>query len=281
VAAEVFLAVLAAAFMHAGWNALIKVRLDPFLSISVMSIAMAAISLACLAFVAVPAGWTWVWIGLSVALHTGYKLFLVGAYRIGDLGQVYPLARGTAPLLTALGGAVLVGEVISVPTALAIAALCLGILLMALRGAGTSAKPDRATVFYALGTSGFIALYTLVDGVGGRSAPGAASYTAWLFVFDGLAMGLVCLMVRGRPAIVAMVPAWRSGLATGGLSLGAYGIIIWAMTQAPIAAVAALRESSILFALLLSTLMLRERLTPWRITAAVLILAGVAGLRMA
>jgi drug/metabolite transporter (DMT)-like permease len=136
-------------------------------------------------------------------------------------------------------------------------------------------------VLYALGTSGFIALYTLVDGVGGRSAPSASSYTAWLFVLDGLAMGLVCVAVRGRAAVAAMVPAWRTLLGTGALSLGAYWIVIWAMTQAPIAAVAALRESSILFALVLSTVMLKERLTAWRITAAVLILAGVAGLRIA
>jgi drug/metabolite transporter (DMT)-like permease len=276
----VFLAVLAAAFMHAGWNALIKVRLDPFLSISIMSLGMGAISLACLPFVAVPAGWTWVWIWASVALHIGYKLFLVRAYRIGDLGQVYPLARGTAPLLTALGSAVLIGEVVSPSAAIAIAVLCLGILLMSLRGAGT-AKLDRTTVLYALGTSGFIALYTLVDGVGGRSAPSASSYTVWLFLLDGLAMGLVCVAVRGRAALANLVPAWRTGLGTGALSLGAYWIVIWAMTQAPIAAVAALRESSILFALVLSTVMLKERLTAWRITAAVLILAGVAGLRIA
>jgi drug/metabolite transporter (DMT)-like permease len=221
-----------------------------------------------------------VWIGLSAALHIGYKLFLVSAYRTGDLGQVYPLARGTAPLLTALGGALLVGEVVSLPTGLAIAVLCAGILLMSVRGSGTRVSLDRATVLYALGTSGFIAAYTLVDGVGGRSAPSASSYTVWLFVLDGLFMGLLCLAVRGRPAVDAMIPAWRTGLGTGALSLGAYWIIIWAMTQAPIAAVAALRESSILFALVLSALMLKEKLTPWRIAAGVLILAGVAGLRM-
>ena len=271
---------LAAALMHAGWNALIKIRLDPFLSISLMSFGMGAISLASLPFLAVPAGSTWVWILLSVALHTGYKLFLVSAYRAGDLGQVYPLARGTAPLLTATGSAVLIGEIVSIPTMVAIAVLCLGILLMSVRGSSTAATLSRTTVFYALGTSVFIAFYTLVDGIGGRSAPGAMSYTAWLFVLDGFSMGLLCLAVRGRGAIDAMLPAWRRGLGTGALSLGGYGIIIWAMTQAPIAAVAALRESSILFALILSSLMLKERLTPWRMAAAVLILAGVVGLRI-
>lgn len=267
--------------MHAGWNALIKIRLDPFLSISLMSFGMGAISLACLPFLAVPAGWTWVWILLSVALHMGYKLFLVRAYRAGDLGQVYPLARGTAPLLTALGSALLIGEIVSISTMVAIAVLSLGILLMSVRGASSAATLRQDTVLYALGTSVFIALYTLVDGVGGRSAPGATSYTAWLFVLDGFSMGVLCLAVRGRGALDAMLPAWRRGLGMGALSLGGYWIIIWAMTQAPIAAVAALRESSILFALILSSLMLKERLTAWRITAAVLILAGVAGLRIA
>ena len=155
--ADVFLAVLAAAFMHAAWNALIKVRLDPFLSISLMSFAMGAISLVCLPFLTVPAGWTWLWIGLSAVLHTGYKLFLIRDYRKGDLGQVYPLARGTAPLLTAVGGALLIGEVVSIPTSMAIAVVCLGILLMSVRGSSTTANLDVATVLYALGTSVFIA----------------------------------------------------------------------------------------------------------------------------
>jgi drug/metabolite transporter (DMT)-like permease len=279
--ADVFLVVLAATFMHAGWNALVKIRLDPFLSVSLMSFNVGAISLVCLPFVAVPAGWTWVWIGLSAALHTGYKLFLITAYKSGELGQVYPLSRGTAPLLTVLGSAVLVGEVPSPSTAAAIAVLCLGIVLISMRGASTAARMGRSTVLYALGTSAFIASYTLVDGIGGRSAPSASSYTVWLFVLDSFAMAVISIAVRGQAAVVALLPAWRIGLATGVLSLGGYWIIIWAMTQAPIAAVAALRESSILFAVVLSSLMLKEILTPWRVSAAGLILLGVVGLRFA
>jgi drug/metabolite transporter (DMT)-like permease len=279
--ADVFLVVLAAAFMHAGWNALVKIRLDPFLSVSLMSFNVGAISLVCLPFVAVPAGWTWVWIGLSAALHTGYKLFLITAYKNGELGQVYPLSRGTAPLLTVLGSAVLVGEVPSPSTAAAIAVLCLGIVLISMRGASTAARMGRSTVLYALGTSAFIASYTLVDGIGGRSAPSASSYTVWLFVLDSFMMAVICIAVRGQAAVVALLPAWRIGLATGVLSLGGYWIIIWAMTQATIAAVAALRESSILFAVVLSSLMLKEILTPWRVSAAGLILLGVVGLRFA
>lgn len=278
--ADVFFAVLAAAFMHAGWNALIKVRLDRFLSVSLMSFGMGAISLVCLPFVAAPSGETWVWILLSAALHTGYKLFLIRAYGEGDLGQIYPLARGTAPLLTAVGSALLIGELVSPLTGLSILVLSLGILLMSLRGGDGIARMSRTAVAYALGTSLFIAAYTLTDGVGGRSAESASSYTVWLFLIDGFWMGLLCVALRGRTAVDAMLPAWRIGLITGGLSLGAYWIVIWAMTKAPIAAVAALRETSILFALALSAVFLKERLTPWRLSAAGLILAGMAGLRL-
>lgn len=278
---DVFLAVLAAAFMHAGWNALVKIRLDRFLSISLMSFGMGAISLLCLPFVEVPRGQTWFWILLSAALHTGYKLFLIRSYREGDLGQVYPLARGTAPLLTALASAVLLREMVSPPTAISILVLCSGIVLMSMRGGSGVKSLSPTAVGFALATAAFICAYTLTDGIGARTAASASSYTVWLFVIDGFWMGAFCLVVRGRPAVDAMLPAWRTGLLTGALSLGAYWIAIWAMTQAPIAMVAALRETSILFALGLSALFLNERLTGWRVSAAALIVVGVAGLRLA
>lgn len=278
--ADVFFAVLLAAFLHAGWNALIKTRLDRFLSISLMSFGMGAISLVCLPFVAAPQGITWLWILLSAAFHTGYKLFLIRAYDAGDLGQVYPLARGTAPLLTTLGGAVLVGELVSPLVGASIVVMCLGITLMSLRGGSGLSRLNSVAVTSALTTSLFISAYTLTDGVGGRSAESASSYTVWLFLVDGFWMGLFGLAVRGKAGFYAMLPEWRAGLMTGGLSLAAYWIVIWAMTKAPIGAVAALRETSILFAIGLSALFLNERLSHWRIVAACLILAGVVGLRL-
>jgi drug/metabolite transporter (DMT)-like permease len=278
---DVFIAVLLAALMHAGWNALIKTRLDRFLSISLMSFGMGAISLACLPFVAVPQGWTWFWIILSAVLHTGYKLFLIRAYGAGDLAQVYPLARGTAPLLTTLGGILFVGEYVSPLIGISIVLMCAGILLMSLRGGDALSRLNSTAVVSALATSLFITAYTLTDGIGGRSAPSASSYTVWLFLIDGFWMGCFGLAVRGRAGLTAMLPEWKQGLLTGGLSLGAYWIVIWAMTKAPIGAVAALRETSILFAIAFSALFLREVLTPWRIAAACIIVAGVAGLRLA
>ncbi len=277
---DVFFAVLAAAFMHAAWNAMIKQRLDRFLSISLMSFAMGSLSLLCIPFFPVPEGITWLWIVLSALLHTGYKVYLIRAYDSGDLAQVYPLARGAAPLITAVAGLLLLSETLSPLTTIGIAVLCAGIVLMSYRGGAALERLSGIAIANALITSLFIAAYTIVDGIGGRGAVSPSSYAVWMFAIDGLWMALFCVMVRGRAAFVSVLPEWKTGLVTGALSLGAYWIVIWAMTKAPIAAVAALRESSILFAVLLSTLVLKERMTVWRAAAALLIVAGVVGLRV-
>jgi drug/metabolite transporter (DMT)-like permease len=277
---DVFFAVLAAAVMHAAWNAVIKQRLDRFLSISLMSFSMGGLSLICLPFVAVPQGFTWFWIILSALLHTGYKIYLIRAYDSGDLAQIYPLARGTAPLITAAVGVLLLSEVLSGTMVAGIVVLCLGIGLMSARGGANLERLSGHAIVNALITSLFIAAYTLTDGIGGRTAPSASSYAVWMFAIDGLWMALFCMMVRGPKAFASVLPEWKSGLVTGALSLGAYWIVIWAMTKAPIAAVAALRETSILFAVIISVLFLKERLTKWRLIASLLIIAGVIGLRL-
>ena len=270
----VFLAVLAAAFMHAAWNAVLKVRLDRLAAISLMSLGMAAISLAALAVVPLPQGITWMWIAASAILHTGYKIFLVKAYDSGDMAQTYPLARGTAPLLTAVGGALLLGEPADGFTALGIALLSVGIWLMSVRGGGPAAAIAPRAVLYALVTSVFIAGYTLTDGAGARSAVSVSSYAAWLFVIDGVWMFAFCLAVRGPAVLAVMLPQWRIGLAAGALSLAAYWIVLWAMTQAPIAAVAALRETSIIFATAIGVLIFREKIDARRIAIIFMIAAG-------
>ena len=275
----VFFAVLAAAAMHATWNVLIKVRLDPFASISLMSFGMALITLPLLPFVAVPTGITWVWLILSVILHTGYNYFLARAYETGDMAQSYPLARGTAPLLTALGGIAFLGEAPGRLAAVGIVLLCAGTLAMSLRGGVMSALAGRSVV-YALITSVFIAAYTLADGSGARSAADAVSYAVWLFLVEGIWSIAFCVMIRGPRVVRAILPEWKIGLVAGLLSALGYGIVIWAMTKAPVAAVAALRESSILFAMVLSVTVLGESLTRWRAAAALLIVAGVVALRI-
>jgi drug/metabolite transporter (DMT)-like permease len=275
----VFFVVLFAALMHAGWNTLIRSRSDRFHSISLLGVAQGLIALALLPFVAVPQGPTWAWIAASAALHTGYKLFLIRAYSAGDLGQVYPLARGTAPLISSVIALTLLGETLGPFLWAGILTLCFGIALMSAKGGATLVSLDRKAVFYALATSVFISGYTIVDAIGARGAASPSSYIAWMFAFDGFAIAAVFTAVRGRRAHAGFIRELPFGLASAVMSLGAYWLIIWAMTKAPIGAVAALRESSILFAVLISVFVLRERASAWRIAAALLILAGVALMR--
>ncbi len=276
----VFSAVLAAALMHASWNALIKVRLDRFASISLTALGMAVASLPLLPFVAFPNRMAWIWIGVSLVLHIGYRLFLIRAYEVGDLAQTYPLARGSAPLITTIGGVALIREVPG-PFALAgILLLSAGTFLMSLRGGGRLAALNPAAVGYALTTSLFIAGYTLADGLGAREAHTALSDAAWLFVCDGIVATLLALVYRGRRLAQTLAVEWRLGLFTGLLSGGAYAIAMWAMTKAPIASVASLRESSILFAMAISVFALGEKMTAWRAASALFIVAGVVALRL-
>lgn len=278
--ATVFVAVLAAALMHAVWNALIKVRLDRFASIQLMTLGMGVAAVPALPLVETPHGMVWLWILASTALHTGYRMFLIKAYETGDLSLAYPLARGAAPLLTTLGAILLVNEIPG-PLAMAgILLLCAGTVLMSFRGGADIGGVDRRAVGFALVTSLFVAGYTLTDGSGARAAATASSYAAWLFVVDGLWTLVLSLCLRGRPIVSAMLLEWKTGVVTGALAAGAYWIAMWAMTKAPIASVAALRETSILFAMSISFFALRERLTPWRIAAALFIVAGVIALRL-
>ncbi|MGH6619218.1 MAG: EamA family transporter [Alphaproteobacteria bacterium] len=276
----IFFAVLAAAAMHAGWNAVVKIGLDQFLTVTLVSVAAGAVALACLPFTEAPAGAVWYWILASAVLHTGYKIFLVQAYKAGDLGQVYPLARGAAPLIVAAVSLVALEEGLDGANLAGIGVLVAGVWLMSLRGGHQVRGLNRTAVLYALGTSCFIAGYTLVDGLGARRAASAMSYTIYLFVIDAVLIAVVCLAMRGWKGVQRMEGAWKSGLAGGALSLGAYWIAIWAMTQAPIATVAALRETSVLFAIVIATVVLKEKLTPWRLAAAFVISGGTLLLRL-
>lgn len=271
----VFMAVLFAAALHAGWNAIVKINLDRFLSITLISLASGTVALFVLPFVAVPSAAAWPWLALSVFLHTGYKLFLIEAYRAGDLGQVYPIARGSAPLLVSFVMMFVFGETLTPAAMAGIGLLVAGVWLMSIRGGRDLARIEGKAIAFALGTSMFIASYTVTDGLGARINGEADGYAFWLFALEALSMLSILLFKRGLPGFSAMRPYWLSGLAGGGMSLGAYWIAIWAMTAAPIALVAALRESSVLFAALISVLFLREPPTGWRIISAIVIVAGI------
>ncbi len=276
----VFLAVLVAAVMHAGWNAVVKVGLDRTSSILLLSLVQSGLALLLMPFFPQPAAAAWPWLAASALLHTGYKLFLIRAYEHGDLSQVYPLARGAAPLMVAVVGALVLGELMTPIKALAVIAIALGVVVMSLKGSADLGRLPGKALGYALATSIFIAAYSLVDGVGARVALTASGFVLWMFVLDGLVMLAYGFATRGKSALARLVPAWREGVLAGALSLGAYWIVVWAFTQAPIALVVALRETSVLFAMLIAVFMLREKAGRWRWAAAALIVGGVALIRV-
>ena len=273
--ALVFCAVLAAALMHAGWNAVVKVEQDRFLSITLVSVAAGLVSAVLLPVLDVPLRAAWPWLLASAVLHVGYNLFLIQAYRSGDLGQVYPIARGAAPLIVSSVAVWLLGEDLDRIAVAGLLLLSAGICLMAFGGGRGFEQLQGKAIGFALGTSAFIASYTLTDGIGSRLTASPHGYAAWLFFIDGAMMLGVLLVVRGPAGIGALVPVWRGGLAGGAMSLAAYWIVIWAMTRAPISMVSALRETSVLFAAAISVLVLREPLTLWRAVAGVVIVTGI------
>jgi drug/metabolite transporter (DMT)-like permease len=276
----VFLAVLAAAACHAGWNTLLKLNLEPIAATSLVAAASGVIVVPLAVWVDPPAAAAWPYVLASVAIHIVYYLALAQAYKVGDLGQVYPIARGTAPLMTAGLATVWLGETLGPYAWAGIVVLAAGILLLALRG-GRALKPfDARSVGFALLTSLTITSYTLVDGIGARLSGSALQYTVWLFLLSGGAMALYGFMHLGKRLAGDLAANWQLTFGGAALSTAAYGIAIWAMTVAPIALVAALRETSVLFAALFSMALLREPVLPARIAAACLVLAGVVLVRL-
>ncbi len=277
--AFVFAAVLVAAACHAGWNALIKLKLEPFTSTAFISVASALFALPIAMITGPPPLAALPWLTASVVLHFAYFTGLTEAYRSGDMGQVYPIARGAAPLMTAALSAFVVGEVLGPIAWAGIVVLAAGILLLSMRG-GKDVSFDRRSVGFALFTALTICGYSVVDGVGARTAGSAHAYVAALFILDGVVMALFLLARRGISAAAQARQYWRQPLLGGALSLAAYWIAIWAMTKAPIALVAALRETSVLFAALIAVGVLGEPLRAVRIASACLIVAGLVLIRL-
>lgn len=276
----VFFAILAAAAMHAAWNAMVKLGLDHFSSIALLTFMQAGISLLLIPFFPLPAAAAWPWLAASAVIHAAYKLFLIKAYQHGDLSQIYPLARGSAPVMTALVAAFLLGEPLPALKYAAIGCIAGGVLLMSLRGgADFKFMPPRA-VAWALGTACFTAAYSIVDGLGARLSGSPSAFTIWMFAGDGFFVLLWTLKTRPAGAFAKMAPAWKSGLFAGALSLASYWVAIWAFTQAPIAIVAALRETSVLFAMLFAIFLLKERAGWPRWIAALCIVTGVILIRI-
>ena len=273
--------VLVAAVLHATWNAFVKAGGD---RLAVMAITMALPVVPCalaLPFVPVPAVESWTFIFASIVIHTLYYACLLHAYHHGDLSQVYPIARGSAPLLVAVGAWMIAGEGLSLLAFLGVAVVSAGILSLAWRRRGAAAEngEDRA-VGFAILTGCTIGLYSIVDGMGVRAAGTAEGYILWLFALEGLPFLGFALWVRRGRIRAAFAPHLLVGSGAGAISALAYGIVIWAMSVAPMAQVVALRETSVIMAAALGALFLKEPFGRRRVAAAAVVVAGAVLLRV-
>ncbi|AOJ70688.1 MULTISPECIES: DMT family transporter [Burkholderia] len=261
--------VLLAALLHASWNAILHGNRDRFLSMTWMSIGIAAVAIAFVAFLPAPAAPSWPYVVASGIVHIGYNLSLVYAYRRGDLGEAYPIARGSSPLLVTLGAALFAGERLGALHLIGIALVSAGIVSLAWQ----RSKVSYANAAAALMTGVTIALYTVIDGIGVRLSGNSVSYVAWTFVFYAL-MPAVFVAARGPRALSA--PRIDIGSSVGGgiVSIVAYGIVVWAMQFGAMGAVSAIRETSVVFAVLIGRIFLNEQVTAKRFVSCVVIAAG-------
>lgn len=290
---DIFLVVLAAAALHAGWNTLLKLRVragvaipfDPMVSTLLLGIAASLVSILCLPATGLPAAPSWPYAATSAVIHIAYYLLVGAAYRAADLSAAYPITRGTAPMGSALLATLLLGEALSPQAWFGIAAICAGVVGLAataLRRGGLT----PAGLGFAGANAGIVMLYTLVDGQGARLSANPAGYTLLMEALCGPMLVVPLLLTlrsrkeTGLAAALAEGRWWRALLGAG-MSIAAYAAALWAMTRAPIGTVAALRETSVLLGVLLGALVLRERIGPSRWAAAGVIVAGAVLVRLA
>jgi uncharacterized membrane protein len=272
------LLVLGAAVMHASWNAVVKNAADSLVMQAVIILVSAGLALPFALALPFPGLETWGYILAGTFVHGFYFAYLVKAYEIGDFGHVYPVARGTGPMIVAVVAATFLGEALTIAQYAGVALVSLGILSLALTAPG--AGGTRA-LRYALAVGLTIATYTIIDGLGSRSGPEPFSFIAWLLVLSVVPIGGLALWRRGLANTVAAARAqpWR-GLAAGTVCGLAYTIVLWAYSEGALATVAALRETSVIFAALIGAILFGEPFGGRRILAASVVAAGVIAINL-
>ncbi len=261
---------LFAAVLHAGWNAFLRTGADRLWTVTVMSFSSTLIAIPMALFHALPAAGAWPYIALSAGLQVVYSVFLVAAYRYGELGQVYPIVRGSVPLLVTLGGFLLAGQQLTMPE-------IVGVLLVACGIMGLSLGRGRAlttSILYALATGAIIAAYATVDAVGVRAAGDSGAYTAWVLLIYGALLPATFIVLRGRLVVKFSAPETRKALAGGLFALLAYAVVVAAFALGPAGPITAIRETSVVFAAFIGRFFLGERLTPRRIGACAVVALG-------
>lgn len=267
---SIILLALFAAILHASWNAFLRSGADRFWTMTVMSISMTVVALPVALILPMPAAASWPYIAGSAVFQLVYGLLLVAAYRHGELSQVYPIIRGSAPLLVTAAGLTFAGEVLHPFTMLGVMAIVIGIMLLSLgktRAAGSS-------ILYAVATGVAIAGYSTVDAIGIRLSGDRAAYISWAFVLPGFLLAAAFMLMRGRLRIEPKAPETWKAAGGGMVSLMSYGVVLVAYSMAPAGPVSALRETSVVFAVLIGWLFLGETLTAKRIAACIVVASG-------
>lgn len=276
---DVMAIVLFAAALHAGWNALVRASADKFQDTVVIVLGAAVWTALLLPLLPVPAVASWPYLAASVVIHVAYFALVAVSYRVGELSFVYPLMRGSAPALTAVAGALLINES---PTPGGWAGVLLisgGVLLLA----GDSLRSGTfrtGPAMFALANAGVIVVYTIVDGQGARLAGHAFSYTGWMFLLTAPLLLAIAAAGRGRDLLRRIRAGWRTGLLGGACTLASYGLALWAMTRAPVALVAALRETSVVFAAIIAAVVLGEPISRVRYLSIFTVCAGAVALKV-
>lgn len=259
---------LASGMIHAVVNAILKSGQDKMSSRALIDGFSALIVLPFAFFLPLPHG-AWGWLAGSTAIHLVYLMALIKAFEHGDMSVAYPIARGVAPVLAASVAVAVFSEHLTVWTAIGVGAVSIGVLVV-----GLGRHIDRRALGWALLTGVCIAGYTVVDAQGVRAAPNAASYIVWGFLALGVLIGGLFAVWRGPRFILAARSEWRPGLVAGALSIVTYGLALWALRLGETPRLAALRETSILFGLVIAVVFLKERLTPSRLIGVGAIAAG-------
>jgi drug/metabolite transporter (DMT)-like permease len=273
---SVTLAVLAAAVTHATWNAIAHGIKDQTLAFALIGVGGIVVAIPLIILVAAPRTACWPYLAASIVIHVFYNLLLMQCYRLGEFGQVYPLARGTSPLVVTILAAIFVHERLALPQIVGVLVVSGGLAALVMAGR----RPGRAAFLAAIGTGLTIAAYTTVDGVGVRLSHSPVGYIGWLMLLESLGVPMFAL-IRRRDVLLKQRPRiLLSGLAAGALSVLAYGLVLWAQTRGALAPIAALRETSVIFGAIIATLVFREPFGRTRIGATVLVTAGIVLLNL-
>jgi drug/metabolite transporter (DMT)-like permease len=267
----VTLAVIAAAVTHAVWNAIAHGIKDQTLAFALIGVGGIAVGIPLVIVAAMPRGDCWPYLLGSVAIHVFYNLLLMQCYRLGEFSQVYPLARGTSPLVVTILAAIFIHEHLTLPQVAGVLVVSAGLATLVLAGR----RPGRAAFAAAVGTGLTIAAYTTVDGVGVRLSGSPVGYIGWLMVLESLCVPMFAVFRRRDVLLKQPKRILLAGLAAGALSVLAYGLVLWAQTRGALAPIAALRETSVIFGAIIGTLIFREPFGRSRIAATVLVATGI------